>query len=792
MVDRRQLIKLSAFCTASLATSTAGAVAAVGGGEGTIEYATGIRLTRSTQIVRYQGNIYRAKETKLPFVTTTWEVDSSNLVVVGDSALREELADPRKGAEMVGRSAVSVGIISELLVQPHRSDLVFMVRGANSPDDGGGGQFVWVDKPTRPDNVYTFARDDGASGVFLRIPDRREQILIEWGSYGVTDDAVAANRVAAHLAALPREQIRPEVVWARRLYPRGPINFAKTNIKKFGGVFSPGGESTTDRQNGSSVIDLTQYTAGPGTIALTLPNGWNGGEFLVQGSGDYRKDPIGVYCPNMLPCEIARISFRDLHNWNFLALRCSDPRFVQLRCSDGGAAINRKSTADMTFSVNHTTLTASSRIFDAEDVGREFVCGTHATTIISYESPTQVKIADVAPISLSKQLGCFGLIRCTTTAGSNIVVFEREWLTSADVGRLILLDGAGIGRTPIWTRIVSVISGTTCTLLDPAAVTSSRVQLWIASIGILPNLSDSSKAPAMAPNGWSAEDCVVERSNGPAWAVYGRAAEMSGNIKAYVEAGKCASAVLIWNPTSANLVFNTTGGGRRHTKIVGSTGRATIRHRSGAMPSGDFRPFLIDVQGSGNELTLVPPAGMQGTEATLFEITPESAKSGFDSRCLKVDYQPIGETLELRSYWRKADLKHWHRERYQFAASNGYVIDSIAPNLAFLNTPLQELTPAFHFHFFRLLVSTSQWAAMNPTNHYNLVISSSAHPGSDLVYQLHGGSGSFTEEGASSFGKSVYTYPNITRFGRHTIHLVAVGEPSELSDIKMEMYYMLD
>lgn len=76
-------------------------------------YGAGILITAHNQYVMYAGQPYRlAAAVAVPYTTTgTWAGESSNFVLVGDAALRQELGNadsPALGAEMVGFSGQSV------------------------------------------------------------------------------------------------------------------------------------------------------------------------------------------------------------------------------------------------------------------------------------------------------------------------------------------------------------------------------------------------------------------------------------------------------------------------------------------------------------------------------------------------------------------------------------------------------------------------------------------------------------------------------------------------------------
>ena len=62
------------------------------GYETPVDYTPGINITRPTQVVRYLGELYRAKDSALPFVTTTFPADESKWLANGDNSLRQDLA----------------------------------------------------------------------------------------------------------------------------------------------------------------------------------------------------------------------------------------------------------------------------------------------------------------------------------------------------------------------------------------------------------------------------------------------------------------------------------------------------------------------------------------------------------------------------------------------------------------------------------------------------------------------------------------------------------------------------
>jgi hypothetical protein len=81
------------------------------GYENPVPYAAGIALTRVTQIVQYNSELYKAKAGTLPWTTTgVWATDSAKLVSVGDATLRQDLFS-NAGAGMVFNLSALTGAV---------------------------------------------------------------------------------------------------------------------------------------------------------------------------------------------------------------------------------------------------------------------------------------------------------------------------------------------------------------------------------------------------------------------------------------------------------------------------------------------------------------------------------------------------------------------------------------------------------------------------------------------------------------------------------------------------------
>lgn len=106
------------------------------------EYAPGIEITAHNQYVTFGGQPYLLKPSiPVPYTTSgVWTGDDFKLI--GDDALRQDLANPDKGAAMIGGGGQVVGSISALraLVKSNPSKSAF-VTGYEAQGDGGGGLY---------------------------------------------------------------------------------------------------------------------------------------------------------------------------------------------------------------------------------------------------------------------------------------------------------------------------------------------------------------------------------------------------------------------------------------------------------------------------------------------------------------------------------------------------------------------------------------------------------------------------------------------------------------------------
>lgn len=144
------------------------------------DYAPGIEITEYNQVIRDEnGEFWRVSgQVDLPYVTTGGGIPEGDaLVPAGDAVLRQDLANPDKGAAMVARGVLAVDSIADLLALPEgqrKEGLRYLVASYHPPQNyqaepySGGGEFYWdSDSEDVSDNGIVFSPDAG-SGRFIR------------------------------------------------------------------------------------------------------------------------------------------------------------------------------------------------------------------------------------------------------------------------------------------------------------------------------------------------------------------------------------------------------------------------------------------------------------------------------------------------------------------------------------------------------------------------------------------------------------------------------------------------
>lgn len=124
------------------------------------EYAPGIEITAHNQYVTFGGQSYLLKPSIPVPYTTSGEWTGDDFKLIGDDALRQDLANPDKGSAMVARSVVVVNSVSEMMsLLGIKVGSTVQTKGYYTQGDGGGNIYEIVAAGT--------ATDDG--GAFINL-----------------------------------------------------------------------------------------------------------------------------------------------------------------------------------------------------------------------------------------------------------------------------------------------------------------------------------------------------------------------------------------------------------------------------------------------------------------------------------------------------------------------------------------------------------------------------------------------------------------------------------------------
>lgn len=139
-----------------------------------VPYAPGISITRTTQTVVYNGELYRPKQASLPFITTTFPADSAKWIANGDNSFRQELGSK------VGDGGTSLTGYRGRLLSDKLHESV-SIADAGGIDDGvfdNAAAFIAAKALIAPGGIIRFPRQRANSNyLFYGSPDFSNLVL---------------------------------------------------------------------------------------------------------------------------------------------------------------------------------------------------------------------------------------------------------------------------------------------------------------------------------------------------------------------------------------------------------------------------------------------------------------------------------------------------------------------------------------------------------------------------------------------------------------------------------------
>ena len=233
-----------------------------------VDYAAGLSITRPTQVIRFDGELYRAKDASLPFTTTTWAVDAAKFFATGDAVLRQNLADhldPKQGAANIGRAIRHINTMAELkTVSGRYTGEVVHLMEYFSGSGVGGGKLIWRGDSTEADNTGTIIQVTGRpTGRWIR--DKFRQFsLVNFGAdpTGVLGSADALEKC---LQAMPQSFAFGEqkniFIDGSFLIERGNLA-TLTDVQAFGLCFIGGSPITSELKYSGNAVNMLLLPSG--------------------------------------------------------------------------------------------------------------------------------------------------------------------------------------------------------------------------------------------------------------------------------------------------------------------------------------------------------------------------------------------------------------------------------------------------------------------------------------------------------------------------------------------------
>ncbi|EME0886936.1 right-handed parallel beta-helix repeat-containing protein [Pseudomonas aeruginosa] len=343
-----------------------------------LDYVDGSPLIvdRPTQLIQRDGNLYSVQlPADFPVsLSGNWATDEPLLVNQVDRALRAELVnetDLALGAAVVGRSAVVVESLADLVGSPRKTTHTYHVRGHRPGITTGGGIFVWdplmprsmhnggtVVSPTVP--AYTAQpgladylagvgeTEPSASGAFVR---RIENNIVRLEYFGWVEGELGTAPLAMLLKETRSNEGDAANIGAVAMLPPGTV---RTGPVTLGSNQIIGGTSRTIilQEPGTVVGDVQPFLTAAGQVNLMIiGNGMqvNGQKNeATSGEGRYGIFLYGAKKVLIQDLTVNSFSGDGLAVTGNVSIPCEDIRLERVTCNFNGrnafSIINAKRT----------------------------------------------------------------------------------------------------------------------------------------------------------------------------------------------------------------------------------------------------------------------------------------------------------------------------------------------------------------------------------------------------------------------------------------------------------------
>lgn len=253
-----------------------------------VDYVGGLIIdSLDTVIVDGDDRYVLSVSTSLPYTTTGGGMpEGGAFVCVGDAVLRQDLANPDKGAALVARGVVAVDSIADLLALPEgqrKEDLRYLVKEHHAGTGVGGGEFYWSE--STPASSH-----DGGHYISFQ-----KAIPTDWSSSSTVEEWFTAPTSGSGVFVRYRESLSADIqcesfgALANSDIDHAPIfsaiyraNTARSEVILGRGVFRTSAPFTV--RNGSKLrgVNRTETTIegmGDGNTCVRLANSGTGRTF---------------------------------------------------------------------------------------------------------------------------------------------------------------------------------------------------------------------------------------------------------------------------------------------------------------------------------------------------------------------------------------------------------------------------------------------------------------------------------------------------------------------------------
>lgn len=350
--------------------------------------------------------------------------------------------------------------------------------------------------PTKGDALVGFRQSNqngNLAGTVNRTVHQKLQEFVSVKDFGaagngVTDDTAAIQAAVNYLNSITATQPATLVFPAGSYLISNEIDFTATDGFRREVSGGTGFETAQLLVNFSGYDKYVFKLGNPASPAYQRGISIKGFQFTKFNSA--HQSPVGIGGNALAQSRISDIVFGSWDNTTVQLYAPQNCRFQNITAFSGGKSWTYKFVPGVTALQNGTTLTASSGVFSASDVGKTVSLWGPApnfarrkTVVTAYTSPTQVTVnssfVDVTPLQIY-----FGSPGAAMTLASTLLTADADCFSASDVGIVIYVQGAGGSGRLLRARIATYVAPNQVILSTAAQATVSNVAFATAAVEV--------------------------------------------------------------------------------------------------------------------------------------------------------------------------------------------------------------------------------------------------------------------------------------------------------------------